>query len=1060
MATVAWNLLTLDATKILYNLTKRHIVQQNGNYKVRFQYDLSEQNALGRDIIMSEDLFADNAFFFQLRKILPAENALRSFVVFVDFKEIFLKEDLAPINLSRDIPPKDELLSENALGYRMRVLFEDGLFLSFDGKNFQRFVPFDKSNSMAHKCQITFIDAQFKDAFDKRLMLDMDFWGMRLSLSKFYSYRGLYLSDGFRIDEIEKFPLNAETVVVLPDFNFSLVQNTFTASKVAEQNLWEYKHKEKPLTLNLFDGEGLICPEFAQYLSDFLRTTYNFVADSHSFQIRLPFTKGVLHEVDFNKFFSEQLPVFVDNLLVEDVFGITRDLRKAKIILTKSMFKCTGWIKNSSNFNSDPMQYFFDKFAEYDHALYVTNTEARLSNPGYINLNHQFLSTLALTDEDLNSLVNEHIHKIETFHEKFIEEIKNPTVNTTCLRAVSKNSAFLQDPKVKNIYENMRKNQEFNLGLGELEIEGEQRFLSCDLLSLLVRILSAVKNIELDESVKNSLEQQCLYVDHFFMPENKLPMIPDKHYVFLRNPHLSRNEQVLLRAYVKRATLYEKYFSHLRGVVMISAKSTAAMALGGADFDGDLVKITSDSRIVKAVKHGNVDCNLPPIEIPSNKGKLLPLSYSIPLEVIVDTFANKIGQVSDLAVKLSQSEYHSKTVEEFLENACAKCTIVVGLEIDAAKTGNHPDENIVELKELAGKCDKSIFMESKKVLEQLLEWQSSPCVVHHGNSLFLYSSKKAKENGHSKLTLSETEGQFLDRLPVRYLKFLLECKSRPSLPTGEQKQCFKFEVAGWRKELDKNLRDKLKLLIKAYLHILSLNRKRQYIKNFTNQTKFSGHVINILRLQYDDLHQKLPCGVEIADALNQLYAALYDHFENAAEVKKALNELKNKQWHLTCAEDRPKVAAEILGFSRAEELPSVAVLLFNFRCNGFMLFYFILTEVQRRFFEDSDLLDQNNSSDENFAPDKNPYYEELYRVYSDSVATKKTKTIWNKALINICRRHLAEDFGADNFKDALKYFWSQRSEDSGRNFLWNVFKAQEIFDQIYIEEPAESQPIC
>lgn len=171
------------------------------------------------------------------------------------------------------------------------------------------------------------------------------------------------------------------------------------------------------------------------------------------------------------------------------------------------------------------------------------------------------------------------------------------------------------------------------------------------------------------------------------------------------------------------------------------------MALGGADFDGDLVKIISDDRIVQAVQRGNVDKTLPPIDIPSGNAKLSPLGRSIPFEVIVNTFSSKVGMVSNLAVKLSQKEYNSNPVEEKYKNACAKCTVVVGLEIDAAKTGNHPDENIELLKELARNCDKNIFLQAKKILEQFLEWQSSPCVVRHGDSLLLYSSKKAKETG-------------------------------------------------------------------------------------------------------------------------------------------------------------------------------------------------------------------------------------------------------------------------------------------------------------------------
>lgn len=1066
-----WNLITLDAAKILCNLTERNLIQRNGNFRVNFRYDLSDKNGFGREIILSEDSFIDNALFFQLRKVLEPAQEMRSAIVFVDFKKIF-ENDLSMASLDETTPSKADLLSDSGLIYRLKQLFEDGLSLSFDGKEFKHFIPFDKSNSMARNCQITFLDEKIKDALDKRLMLGMDFLGTPLELSKFYSYRGLYLSAAFRIDFDPKkiFSLNEETVIVLPDYNGKLAQQTvFTASK--RDDRWEYKTcADKTLTLKLFDGEGLIAPDLAEYISGVLRVTYKLRAASHSFQIRLPFTKGVLHEVDFNKFFSEQIGNETDALLIKDIFGVTRDLRKAKIILTKSMFKCGGWMIEANSFGADPMKYFFEKFAEYDHAIYVTSTEARLANPGCVKLNHQFLSTLALTPEDFDSLVADRRKRIEAFNKKFVDELTAPpdessdensepedelkisaaVSRTLCLNVASKNPAFLRDPKVKSIYSDMLKNYECDLGLGRLEVEGEQRFLSCDLLVLLIKILAYVENISLDDSQKYFLRRQCLYPNRFFMPENKIPLKPDKQYVFLRNPHLSRNEQVLLRAYVRRGSLHEKYFSHLKGVVMISAGSTAAMALGGADFDGDLVKIIADPRIIEAVKRGNPDSTLPPIEIPGAKPKRLPLGYSIPLPVIVNTFSKKVGEISNWAVKLAEQEYFSAATAEAYKDACAKCTIVVGLEIDAAKTGIHPVANIEELKGLANKCGKNIFLATKKTIDKILQRNCSPVVVRRNETLTLYYSTNSKEVGLSaRVILSkENDGAPLKRLPVKYLQLIHEQESSAlTLTTDAPDQFFEFENAGWRKGLDDGKRDELFKLVKAYLHILSLDRKKRFIENAAKEKSFHGHIINLLSLQYDDRCQKLSCGVELPEALNQLYAELSLKLETVDAVKKTLNALKEKKWHLVAEQDRPRVAAEILGLD-VENLPAVFEVLYNFRCNGFMIFYYVLKELEARLFDENDVLEKLTAKDEKFNPNQNPYYGKLYEAYSTSVTQKKSKSIWNEQLKEICRQYLCEIFDGD-LSAALKYYWSKRSEDSAHNFLWNVFSEQEISSKLY-----------
>lgn len=179
--------------------------------------------------------------------------------------------------------------------------------------------------------------------------------------------------------------------------------------------------------------------------------------------------------------------------------------------------------------------------------------------------------------------------------------IRPSTKRQTCLKAVAKNSAFLKAPKVKNIFDSILKNYECDLDLGRPEVEGEQRFLSCDLLALLIKILENVSNVNFGNSAKNSLKKHCLDKDKFFMAKNKISISPNEYYAFLRNPHLSRNEQEKLRAAEKYGSLYEKYFSHLKGAVMVSAASNVVMTLGGADFDGDFVKIIKDSRIVQAV---------------------------------------------------------------------------------------------------------------------------------------------------------------------------------------------------------------------------------------------------------------------------------------------------------------------------------------------------------------------------------------------------------------------------------------------------------------------------
>ncbi|MBQ6298298.1 MAG: hypothetical protein IJK81_11555 [Selenomonadaceae bacterium] len=297
----------------------------------------------------------------------------------------------------------------------------------------------------------------------------------------------------------------------------------------------------------------------------------------------------------------------------------------------------------------------------------------------------------------------------------------------------------------------------------------------------------------------------------------------------------------------------------------------------------------------------------------------------------------------------------------------------------------------------------------------------------------------------------EEDKSVLERLPACYLNYL-QSPSKKSPDPKINSRYFDFEISGWDKTLDKDLSAELVTLIEAYCGVLSQNSKVQKIESSMREKNFTGHVLNILRLQYDNYcYQKLPCGIEIETALQQLYAELSYLLKKVVRVQEAIVGLENEKWHLTCEENRPRVAAKILGLNPSddEKLPPFFELLYNFRCNGYMLFYFVLKDLERLLFDKADYISDTNLSDKYFKFKQNRYYDELYNIYLNSIAEKKSKGIWNAQLIEICRRHLKEIFGGD-MSEALKYYWSQKSKDPSRNFLWDVFNEEEILSQIFI----------
>ncbi len=1105
-----YNLITLDAGKILDNFTVEQL--KNNNYCAKFEYDLSDKSSIRREIISSIDRYDDNALFYQIQQVVgetdaEEENSLQQVIIFVDFKKVF--ENQQDFKTSKDYRSlKKEDFNANPV-YRLKWIFDKdngGITLTFDGKIFKTFVPFDKSPSMSRACKISFIDKDFKAEINTRLLLGIDFSKISVVPSKYYAYRGLYLSSGYRIEQAENFKLNAETVIVIDDIEELWSGNVFTAK--FNEDFWKCENCSEKLSINLFDGEGLISPDFAKFVSNFLKLKYNFAGDSHSFQVRMPFIKGVLHEVDFNKFFvDENLFGSETPLEIKDVFGLKRDLKKAKIILTKSMLKCCGWLKdywNQEKLTSDPMEYFFQKVYEFQHALYVTGTDARLSNNGLVRLNYQFLSTLDLPAKDFEVLTQKHIESIDNVPKFFLREYlsagqsadddnvdedqsafqSEENARNKCIKILSQKEVFIHDPKVTSLIQEMQNTYKKNLCVGRFEVQGQQRYLSGDLLYFLIKIAMLIENFGISEDVaKKFYKDKCLYSDRFYMamsPESKFQLKYDKFYTFLRNPHLSRNEQVILKPYAVKNSLYEKYFSNLVGAVMVSSKYApiVPMVLGGADFDGDLVKIVSNKSIVDAVKNSVYEENqkrkLLPISIPSPKNKTQQESAegSISFDTIVNTFSNKVGLISNIAAEIATKEYSTDTDEKF-QGKCAECTIVTGLEIDAAKNGVHPQKNIQALVTLTIQSSR---LKNFFALKDLYSKKKffSPHIVSENpeeTKLTLYASKRRFEKNLNpaikNIPVYNIENQVsnIERLPGIYCRYVLQLKKAAKSKESSKKGSYIFfdfqRGKNWKSTLDKEKVKKLEKIVAAYLEVTKMaNRIRKFQEN-SRQNKFTGYVFNILQIQYDGLNSELSDGVKVHEALNLTYANIFSILNDIERTNAALKNLVAEKWQFTRAKNRAQKISVILGIGIQSELimPTMVELLSNFNNNGFMIFYYILKDIQSQYNEDVEFMEDfgETSETENIDIDveklevlDEDIKNELLKKYYESSSRNEAKTIWNKYLVAICRKHLDVIF--DSMEEAVKYLVSIISKDPQRNFFWNIFSTQEILNAMKVGE--------
>lgn len=128
----------------------------------------------------------------------------------------------------------------------------------------------------------------------------------------------------------------------------------------------------------------------------------------------------------------------------------------------------------------------------------------------------------------------------------------------------------------------------------------------------------------------------------------------------LRNPHIARNEEVQMMAHKSKDNMRRFYFGHLSDVVMIPSHTMTAERLGGADFDGDMVKTIADPIVNRCVRRNydslphdplNNRRNLPLLKIPAETAQVRSADdWYARFETVRDTFSSRIGQICNAAL--------------------------------------------------------------------------------------------------------------------------------------------------------------------------------------------------------------------------------------------------------------------------------------------------------------------------------------------------------------------------------------------------------------------------
>lgn len=705
----------------------------------------------------------------------------------------------------------------------------EGIVLDFGSGSFH-YIAFERSAGMSRNAKLSFIREDYFEPIRKRIMLDMKIG--KCQLSKLYAYNGLMLSSGTRIDNIDiAYP---HRVIVIDNKTFKTPTTKVITVEDDGSNapVRKYKRVEKyeEVTVTAFDGEGLISKEYARIID-------RAYCGSHfhtSFQIRLPYIKGMLHEVDFKDFLLSSRTE-----TVTDIFGTVHNVRDVDIILTKSMFKGYGWLlENGMTWND-----FWKAFLKYDHALYITNV-SKEEPEEFTELNYQFLNTLSLTSEEFRPFDLpdgwSHSPQEDTRHwltketetayfgfcadeeyrrQYFLKYLNDHDRNShqkMLAKILNKNTLFINEPYYAKQLESQAESILKKYALGRLIVAGDSRFLSGDLLEFLITLISTDNKKDKRQSIFFNVAITTAFTENaFYAPQSRYEHAANC--TLLRNPHIARNEEIQLSVYPKIEQLRKHYLGHLSDIVIIDTHTLAAERLGGADYDGDMIKTIADPIVNKCVKRNyefdslNNRDNIPLLKIPSAEPLVRDANaWEARFETVKSTFSSRVGQISNAALDRSIVAYNENSdsdIRKKYREETETLAILTGLEIDSAKSGVKPD--LTEY--LSNKSVmRNLFLKYKKLIEEAetrREWYEDT----HRQKINKFFDSVDWNNVDSNV----------ERLPylARQLgKNTPKIKPRPAADS----ELFSFAVTdGWQNTLDKKILSSIDALLNDYEAVLS-----------------------------------------------------------------------------------------------------------------------------------------------------------------------------------------------------------------------------------------------
>lgn len=391
------------------------------------------------------------------------------------------------------------------------------------------------------------------------------------------------------------------------------------------------ERKNADIEIDASDGYGLMCPALATRWSEELGLDY-VVSGVNT---RFAFEKGMVFNFDFHDFAEK---IADGKYIVKDAWGNDVDIRQVELVLTTSMVKlwdsynsCDDYIQNSISNG-------------YTFGIAKTCPK-RLENER--NLNYQFIQSYDLSDADIEDLIAPTMNEIKDVlggdWRKTVLFLKGSGLNEENVdrldddiaKAIMIDKRMIDDPFIKNTIYQLIRNRINEAKVGVLKVHGNYSIVSGDPFSLCQSFFGL--------EVTGLLKAGEIY-NKYWADEGS------ERLACYRAPMTCHNNIRLVTPVNNEDVRY--WYSHMETCTIFNSWDTAAAALNGMDFDGDLVMLTNNEVLVRKL-------NPQPALICAQRkaDKIIPTENDF-IKSNIESFGNDIGQTTNWITSMFEVQSH------------------------------------------------------------------------------------------------------------------------------------------------------------------------------------------------------------------------------------------------------------------------------------------------------------------------------------------------------------------------------------------------------------------